>query len=290
MATFTNQALLSYNGRTTSSNITRGEIVGVLTATKTALNPDYNVGSVITYIVNIVNSGCVDFTDLTLCDDLGAYEFTPEGSCEPITLYPLEYVKCTLHYYLDGAEQPTPDICTEKGLTVKGITVPAHGNTTLIYQAVVTEFAPLADESEITNTAVITGHCHFVPIEISETIGTSICPRLSIVKGLFPRTVSENGRITYTFDIQNVGNAEAGESSNVQITDTFDPVLTDITVYYNGDILDPSNYSYSETTGLFTTNPGVITVPAATFTQDPVTGVWNVLPGESILEITGNIS
>ena len=55
MPTFTNQALLSYNGRTTASNITRGEIVEVLSATKSALNPDYNSGSVITYLINIVN-------------------------------------------------------------------------------------------------------------------------------------------------------------------------------------------------------------------------------------------
>ena len=77
MPTFTNQALLSYNGRTTASNITRGEIVEVLSATKSALNPDYNSGSVITYLINIVNTGNTAFTGLSVNDDLGAYEFTP---------------------------------------------------------------------------------------------------------------------------------------------------------------------------------------------------------------------
>lgn len=290
MATFTNQAFLSYNGRTTASNITRGEIVGVLTVTKTALNPNYNSGSVITYIVNIINSGCSDFTDLTLHDDLGAYEFTPECASKSTTLFQLKYVDCTLHYYLDGEEQPTPQISTECGLTVKCLTVPAHGNTTLIYQAEVTEFAPLSDCGQITNTATLSGDCGFTPIEASATVDTSVCPQLSIVKCLYPKTVSENCRITYTFDIQNIGNSAACECANVQVTDTFDPILKDITVTYNGDTLDPSYYCYNETTGLFTTKPGVITVPAATFTQDPKTGEWTVIPGESILEITGNIS
>ena len=35
MATFTNQATLSYSGGTTTSNITTGELVEILSATKT---------------------------------------------------------------------------------------------------------------------------------------------------------------------------------------------------------------------------------------------------------------
>ncbi len=203
-------------------------------------------------------------------------------------MYPLEYVNGTVRYYINGAEQPAPTVATADGLTFTGIAVPANGNTTLIYQATVTGDAPLADESVITNTVTVTGE-GINPIEDTATIGTNVGPQLSIVKGLFPRTVPENGRITYTFDIQNIGNAEAGASSNVQITDTFDPALTNITVTYNGDILPATDYTYNEATGVFSTNPGVITVPAATFTQDPVTGTWNVVPGESVLEVTGNI-
>lgn len=289
MPTFTNQALLSYNGRTTASNITRGEIVEVLSVTKTALNPDYNSGSVITYLVNIVNTGTTEFTGLTVNDNLGAYDFTPEGATTPITLYPLAYVNGTARYYINGDEQAAPSVATTNGLTFTGITVPANGNTTLIYQASVTGDAPLADESVITNTVTVTGQGLSTPLEDTATIGTNVGPQLSIVKGLFPRVVPENGRITYTFDIQNIGNAGADTDANVQITDTFDPVLTDITVTYNGTVLSATEYTYNETTGVFSTNPGVITVTAATFTQDPISGTWNVIPGESILEITGNI-
>ena len=41
MATFYNQATLSYNGNTTTSNITTGELVEVLSATKTAVQTEY---------------------------------------------------------------------------------------------------------------------------------------------------------------------------------------------------------------------------------------------------------
>ena len=48
-------------------------------------------------------------------------------------------------------------------------------------------------------------------------------------------------------------------------------------------------YSYNETTGQFSTVPGEITVPAATFTQDAVTGVWSITPGTVALTVTGTI-
>ena len=50
MATFTNQATLTYNGGTASSNITTGELLEVLTATKTAVVPTYRSGRPITYL------------------------------------------------------------------------------------------------------------------------------------------------------------------------------------------------------------------------------------------------
>ena len=222
MPTFTNQALLSYNGRTTASNITRGEIIEVLSVTKTALNPDYNSGSVITYLVNIINTGNTAFTGLTVNDNLGAYSFTPEGSTTPITLFPLMYVNGTVRYYINGVEQADPAITTADGLSFTGITVPANGNTTLIYQSSVTDEAPLADASVITTTVEVFGGCLATPIEATASSGINVGPQLSIVKGLFPRTVPENGQITYTFDIQNIGNADADASADVQITDTFD--------------------------------------------------------------------
>ena len=49
-----------------------------------------------------------------------------------------------------------------------------------------------------------------------------------------------------------------------------------------------TGYTYDETTGQFATVPGVITVPAATFTQDP-TGAYTAAPGLTTLIVTGTI-
>ena len=72
MAAFYNQATLSYNGNTTTSNITTGEILEVLSATKTALRDTYNANERVTYIISILNSGNTAFTGLTVTDNLGA--------------------------------------------------------------------------------------------------------------------------------------------------------------------------------------------------------------------------
>ena len=57
MAIFYNQANLSYSGGSTNSNIVTGEIVEVLTATKTAVTNEYGAGDTLTYIVSVLNSG-----------------------------------------------------------------------------------------------------------------------------------------------------------------------------------------------------------------------------------------
>ena len=72
MATFTNQATLRYNGNIINSNVTTGELLEVLSATKTAVLDNYTQGSEVTYVVQIVNSGTIAFSGLTITDDLGA--------------------------------------------------------------------------------------------------------------------------------------------------------------------------------------------------------------------------
>ena len=59
MAQFTNQAQLTYNNTVTNSNIAVGEIVGVLTASKTPVTSTYTQGDSITYVLNLVNTGSV---------------------------------------------------------------------------------------------------------------------------------------------------------------------------------------------------------------------------------------
>jgi uncharacterized repeat protein (TIGR01451 family) len=283
MATFYNQAVLSYNGNTTTSNITTGELLEVISATKTAVVDEYTENDAVTYVISIVNSGATAFTGLTVTDNLGAYTF---GA---LTLVPLTYSDGSVIYYENGVLQPIPTVTSTNPLTITGINVPAGGNATIIYEARVNLAAPLDVTGTITNTVVISGN-GITPVTVEETISADIAPVLTISKSISPSIVTENGRVTYTFVIQNSGNAEAIATDNVVVTDVFTPVLTGLTVTFDGAAwTEGTNYTYDETTGNFATIAGQITVPAATYTQDPVTGNRITTPGVSVLTVTGTI-
>ncbi len=284
MATFTNQAALSYNGIVTNSNITTGEIIAVLSMTKTALSTTYDAGGDVTYVISIRNTGSTPYTDLTLTDNLGAYEFNTN------TLVPLTYIHDSILHYVNGALQPTPTITSQSPLTVTGITIPANGNATIIYETDINSFAPLGTGAEINNTASITGNGVITPITAEETISASTEPFLTISKAMSPNVVSENGELTYTFTIQNFGSDATTVDDDVVLTDTFNPVLKNIDVTYNGGAwVERASYNYDTSTGLFTTLPGQITVPGATFTQDINTGMYITTPGIVTITVTGTI-
>ena len=283
MAFFTNQAQLRYGNEVANSNITVGEIQEVLAVTKTAVKRTYRQGDTITYIISIVNSGTTEYTGLTLTDDLGRYAFG-EGERTP-----LDYVAGTIHYYRNGVIQTAPTVEAGPPLVITGISVPAGGNATIVYETRLNAYAPLRIESEITNVVTVSGTC-ITGITATETISAVAEPILSITKSVSPVPVTECGRLTYTFVIQNTGNVPADPTTEVIVTDTFDPILRDLTVTFNGTAwTDPTNYTYDETTGAFATVLGEVTVPAATYTQDPETGEWTTSPGVSTLIVTGPI-
>jgi len=96
--------------------------------------------------------------------------------------------------------------------------------------------------------------------------------------------------LTYTFIIQNRGNTPAVSTDNVVLRDNFDPALSDITVTLDGATLEEgTGYTYDEATGVFASVPGVITVPAATYTQNPETGLWEIDPAVTTLIIKGTV-
>lgn len=283
MATFYNQATLSYNDVVTDSNIVTGEILEVLSATKTAVSDTYDMGDTVTYVISIVNSGTSAFTNLTVTDNLGSYSFGT-GS-----LLPLTYVPDSVKYYINGILQAAPTVAVDNELIFSGISVPAGGNTTIVYEATANQYAPLGTGATITNTATVDGTGVLSDIIITETVTNAQGVNLTITKSLNPQAVVENGELTYTFVIQNMGGEVADVTDNVAITDTFNPILNDITVTYNGAVWPDTNYTYSQLTGLFQTTPGQITVPAATFSQNPTTGQWTVTPGVTTIKVTGTI-
>ena len=283
MATFTNRATLSYNGIITESNTVTGTFAETLAITKTSLTDTYGDGTRLTYVISLVNSGITAFTGLTLTDDLGAYQFNGN------TLYPLSYVDGSLLYYINGALQPAPTVATTQPLSITGISVPAGSNTILVYSVDVSNTAPLSVGGEIINTASITAGLQ-EPISATETVTAEEGAMLNITKALSPTSVPENGTITYTLTVINTGNTAAIATDNVIVSDTFDPVLNLTSVTLDGVALpETTGYTYNAVTGQFDTVPGVITVPAATYTQNP-DGTYTITPGIATLVITGTIT
>lgn len=283
MAIFSNQATLTYNGISTDSNIAYGEILEVLSATKTAVEPSYTMGNLITYVVTLRNTGATPLTGLTLTDNLGEYTLGTG------TVYPLTYEADSLLYFAAGVLQPDPTVTAGPPLVISGIQVPANNNAVVIYQARVNNAASPDVTGIITNTVTVTG-CGAAPVTATETVPALAAPRLTITKTITPVQVTENSRVTYTFLIQNTGNTPVVATDDAVITDTFDPILTDLVVSFNGIAwTEGTDYNYNETTGLFATVPSRITVPAATYTQDPVTGLYSTTPGTAALVVTGTI-
>ena len=282
MATFTNQATLTYNGIRVSSNIATGEMLEVLEISKTAASDTYVPADELTYSVSLINTGSTPLTGITLTDDLGGYTFGTVG-----TVYPLTLADTAVVYYVNGVLQPAPTVSAGPPMTVSGINIPAGGNAVIIYRVNITEYAPLDATGTVTNTASA-GTVGDTTATASETVSAASVANLDITKSMSPTVVSENDTITYTFDITNTGNTAA--NTTVVLSDTFDPVLTGITVTLNGAPLTPTTqYTYDTSTGEFSTVAGVISVPAATFSQDPATGVITTAPGTATVTVSGTI-
>ena len=86
MAIFTNQAQITYNGRTILSNIAQGEIIDPVTITKTALGETYRSGDTKAYIVTLSNTSSTTLSNITVNDTLGSYTVDTQ------TFYPLTYI------------------------------------------------------------------------------------------------------------------------------------------------------------------------------------------------------
>ena len=282
MATFYNQASLSYNGLVTNSNITEGEIINSITVTKTPLNASYSIGSSIAYAISIQNADVGDLCSLSITDDLGAYTVGEN------TVYPLSYVENSVRYYLNGVESDAPTVTSTAPLTISDIDVPGESNILIIYEASTNEFTPPAAQSSITNTVTATGCCITDPITAEATVTISTSTALTIAKSVCPDTVVGCGELTYTFVLQNTGNAAADAASNVVIRDVFNPKFESVSVTVDGQIAPTTAYSYDSVTGLFQTTEGALIVPAATFTQNP-DGTITTTPGVTVVKVTGEV-
>ncbi|MBR2987442.1 MAG: hypothetical protein IKC63_05435 [Clostridia bacterium] len=282
MATFYNRATLTYSGGTTVSNTVTGTVNETLSIEKHAPIDTYTANGRLVYVLSLVNSGTTSLNAITLTDDLGGYSGT--GG----TLYPLSYLPDSAAYYVNGVLQTPPTVTVGPPLVFTGISVPAGGNAVIVYEAEVTDFAPITEGASIVNTVTANGTLAEA-VSASETVTVDVGPDLAIVKSLSPTNVEEDGVITYTFLVENRGNAPAVTTDDIVISDIFDPILTLSAVTLDGETLSPgTGYVYNEATGEFTTVSGVVTVPAAEITVGE-DGRYQVIPGTAVLTVSGTV-
>lgn len=281
MAIFTNRATMTYNNVTVNSNTAQGVVLEPLAIQKTAVRKTYGAESVITYLVTLTNSSANEITGLSVRDSLGEYDWNQTK------LVPMDYIPDSVIYLKGDVLQPAPTVTAGPPMLISGISVPANGSVVLSYQVKLNDFAPLDVGETIVNTAEVLGTS--TELKDTETITVANAANLTITKSISPVPVAENGRVTYTFLIQNTGNAGADAAAEIQIIDNFVPPLSDLTVDFNGTSWTGDATKYSYTNNRFTTVAGAITVPAATYDVDTQTGRWVITPGVRTLTITGII-
>ena len=287
MPTIENFATVSYTSggvtETKVSNIAEISVESAVGFTKTSLGDTYNDNSVLTYILTVTNSSGSDLTESTITDNLGTYVF---GTIE---LTPLEYVEpaVLLINGQDVTAQLGVDSSSQGSLTFTIPTIPAGATANIIYKAQVNDFAPLAVDSTIVNTSTFESNSECADTNASATVSVANTANVQIFKQMCPNPVICGDTVTYTIKIYNYGNTAA---ENVVLTDDFNPAPTNITVSRDGVLLLGTDYTYVDGTLTVPSASGdPVTIPPATFTQDPVTGLITITPSVVEYTITGTI-
>lgn len=290
MATIiTNRATVNYSyGRSSAvsvSNTASAVLNGTLEISKVALSNAYRAGGDITYIITVTNSGNGDSGDITVTDDLGSIVF---GNGK---LKTLDYIGPTQLYIGGKYVSALTPITTVDGISFNIGSLPIGETAGIIYVARANQNASSALGESITNTATARRFCDCpcdFPSSASATVSAEAYGDLRVIKSVCPNPVVCGEQINYIIDLYNYGNTEVG---NVVLSDTFDPLLTDLNVSVDGSVIPASQYDYINGTLTLPNRSGSeITVPAASFTRNAQSGAVNINPGHVRITLTGSIA
>jgi uncharacterized repeat protein (TIGR01451 family) len=288
MATIiTNQATINYKFGTVSasavSNITSAAIVGSFEIEKTSLNNTYRIGENITYIITLKNNGSV-LDELSVTDDLGSFEFNN------LSLKALDFVGPAELFINGNFISTLIPVVDFNGITFKINNFPAGGTAQIIYLAKPNAYAGICCGDEIENsvTAECNCPCNNLPLSTSNVLIAECFADVRIAKSVCPNPIVCGDEITYMFDITNYGNIDA---TDVVLTDTFEPPLTDLKVYLDAVELSENDYTYVNGTLTIPSPDGELdlTIAAATCERDPQTGETSLDPGNTKIIVMGKI-
>lgn len=285
MPTIENFATVRYTSggveTTTVSNIAQIDLASSVTFDKRTIGTTYSEGDTVTYIMTVSNTSSTPLNTVSITDNLGTFAYQTGN------LTPLTYVGPAI-LLVDGQDASanlTVDSSDPAQLVFTIPALAAGATANIIYTARVNEFAPLELDSAIVNEATLTTDSDCADGSASATVTVAPAADVSIFKQMSPNPVVCGDTVTYTIRLYNYGNIDA---ENVQLTDVFDPIPTNITVSRNGVLLEGTAYTYVNGTLTVPATP-TDTIPAATFTRDAATGEVVVTPGTVEYVITGVI-
>lgn len=281
----TNQASLRFNYGTTEasvlSNIATATLTQALTASKTSLSTVYRAGDRVTFVVSLNHAGSSALSNVRVVDDLGAY------TVGTLRVVPYDFVPTALLFVngiSGGTLMPTT---TDNGIIFTIPTMPASSNAQILYQVTVNDTAPRMTGETITNTVTISADGMTEAVTASDTLSAADYADVAVTKTMSPSTVVDGAQLVYTFQVTNSGNTDADA---IVLSDTFEPAPVGITVAVDGTTLPASDYTYvNGVLTVSTVNGNPITLPAASFTQDPLSGVVTAVPSAMTITVRGTI-
>lgn len=284
----TGSAFLTYDYGTKSgvatsniADITSEECVKV---NKSSLMSSYFLKDNIVYNVSVINNSKIPISKIKIQENLGTYKLDDS----PKYVTPLDF-SGSFQYYVNGIKDTlsNPKIYSDK-IIFNVESIPACSNISIFYTTVVNKNASLSLESHIKNTSTVTFGLSEKIIEASTDIPVKDNADIKIIKQIKSTSIIPDSALAYELLIYNYGNTKA---TNVKIKDTSLPITSGIKISVNSEQLSPIDYSYSSGSLKIPSygSDYQISVPAATFIQDKISGKFDIKPGITKILVEGNI-
>lgn len=251
-----------------------------------SIENSYYLNDTITYVLSIINNGNRNIKNIKISNDLASYTIN-SGLSQKI-IAPLSYTG-TSKIYIGGKffSDIEAEVLPDK-IIFNVEEIPALSNVLIFYSVAVNKNADLITGSFLKSTSSLTYDGMLNNIKSSDTIYVKEKADVTLIKYMYPNSITSGEIITYNFILYNYGNIEA---QNVSFSDTFNPAPLNLNVSVNSDALSPKNYSYinGEIKIPCYGSDFSLSIPPAKFIQDENNGAITTKPGSTIITITAKI-